>query len=448
MADWNAESVKMGAIYRNAACTIAALGCRGNQDRLFRERNPLCDRPCHVPGTGGKWQISNTAHYFFREFEQYGPSAAPLHTRAWVVQERISSVRTLFFGESGLFWECTQTVASESDPDGLLDPPGVNFKFNINEVLQPEKEWLDRYAAFRHLWPRVLEQYTLCNLTFQSDKLHGVEGIIRLIGDAMGWQNFQGLWLDILKLDMAWTSNVEGRVEESEKGGRALNGVPSWSWGSVKQSVTSLVKLEKYSIVPPTSFGPNIVGYPNPGGVPAFEIEGLPDAILVALNTRPYNSISLMTTLKPVWIIHATRSLSSRGLLTLTKPMETQVWDRVATHMMREGRDTDGIVEEWEWTPDVPLAKSLTKAWFMNLLDVQNVNKGKTGVVGLILKEVDLHRRVFERIGILKHTMYQSEELNDDASSDESKDVVEITRNRGKNPFAQAKGLTQLVHIV
>ena len=233
-ADWKAEAGKMGGVYRNAVCSVAALGCRGNDEPLFRARNPLCDRPCIVPGTNGKWRISNTAHYFFREHEQYGLSAAPLHARAWVVQERISSIRTLFFGESGIFWERIETTASEPDPDGVLGPPGVNLKNHIDQVLRSEQEWAKRYSAFRSRWPIILEQYSLCNLTMQSDKLIAIQGIVNLIGDGIGWHSHQGLWMNMLEAQLAWKSNVSERIDLSESGGRAGNGMPSWSWASVK----------------------------------------------------------------------------------------------------------------------------------------------------------------------------------------------------------------------
>jgi hypothetical protein len=446
-ADWKAEAGKMGAIYRNAACTIAALGCRGNHQHLFRPRNPLCDRPCQIPGTGGRWQISNTALYFFREYESYGLSAAPLHTRAWVVQERISSVRTLFFGESGLFWECTQTVASDSDPDGLLDPPQVNFKHNLHEVLQPQKEFVKRYIAFRNLWPRVLEQYTLCNLTYQTDKLVAIKGIIELVGEAMGWTNCMGLWVNVLKLDMAWKSNVASATE-LETGGRAGNGVPSWSWANVRQSVTSAVDFGKYSQTKSNPFGPNVVGYPNPGGVPTVEVEGLPRTVAAALEVRPHDSISLMTDLRKVWIIHAKRTWSRTALLTVKEPSEKQIWKEIETHGNRQGKEGDGVVEEWEWTPDIPLDKSLTTAWFMNLLDFESKDGKKTGIVGLVLKEVDYPRRVFERIGILKKTVFKSEELSNEVAYDENGKLVTSKRNLPPNPFAMSNGIIRLVHII
>jgi len=128
-----------------------------------------------------------------------------------------------------------------------------------------------------------------------------------------------------------------------------------------------------------------------------------------AWRERPPDSVSLLTDLKRVWIIPADESWSAKRLLTLKQPKEEQIWSDIETHGMRKGRDTDETVEEWEWTPDIPIEVSLTTAWFMNLI---NLDGRKLGVVGLIVREVDLPRRVFERIGILKHTYFKTKELS------------------------------------
>jgi hypothetical protein len=45
---------------------------------------------------------------------------APLGTRAWVVQERLLSTRTLHFGANQLFWDCNSATGSEVFPDGFV----------------------------------------------------------------------------------------------------------------------------------------------------------------------------------------------------------------------------------------------------------------------------------------------------------------------------------------
>ena len=306
---------------------------------------------------------------------------------------------------------------------------------------------MNRYIAFRYLWPRVLEQYTISDLTYQSDKLAGIKGVTELIGKAIGWQNCQGLWLDILGIDMAWKSNIADGPEEPEKGGRAGNGALSWTWVSVRQSVTYAMDLGKYAMVPPALYVPDIFGYPNPGGVAAVNVEGLPRTVIDVLEGRPHNSVSLMTDLRKVWVIYAKGrwSRSNTALLTLQEPTYKQVWEEITVQEMDE---TDMFMQEWEWTLDVPLDKSLTTAWFANLIDVESQDGRRAGVIGLIVKGVDLPRRVFERIRILKRTMLKSEGLSSISKANESRTLVLGRGSPGRNPFAAREGPVSLVHII
>src|ERR1700761_3358486 len=49
-----------------------------------------------------------------------GVDNAPLGTRAWVVQERLLSTRTIHFSNSQLFWDCNSATGSEVFPDGFV----------------------------------------------------------------------------------------------------------------------------------------------------------------------------------------------------------------------------------------------------------------------------------------------------------------------------------------
>ena len=101
--DWASEAGKMGSIYQHAVLTLAALHASGNDEGLFISRNPLCARSLPIPGT--YFEVSNTAFHFIWE---YDGQKAPLQTRAWVIQERVSARRTLFFGATGIYWECVR----------------------------------------------------------------------------------------------------------------------------------------------------------------------------------------------------------------------------------------------------------------------------------------------------------------------------------------------------
>ncbi|PMD22407.1 hypothetical protein NA56DRAFT_570691, partial [Hyaloscypha hepaticicola] len=75
--EWLEEGSRMGIIYENAICTIAAT-------------NPSI--PITLP----------TSSLSFNECV----TESALNRRGWVVQERALSKRVLHFTERGLFWEC------------------------------------------------------------------------------------------------------------------------------------------------------------------------------------------------------------------------------------------------------------------------------------------------------------------------------------------------------
>ena len=92
-----------GGIYTNSTLTIAALKARMEVKVFSAHENRLSFQACILPP--GELKMLNELHWD-EECDDMGDSGAPLHKRAWAVQERLSSPRTLFFGSTGIFWEC------------------------------------------------------------------------------------------------------------------------------------------------------------------------------------------------------------------------------------------------------------------------------------------------------------------------------------------------------
>ncbi|KAK4662761.1 hypothetical protein QC763_0091640 [Podospora pseudopauciseta] len=118
-ADWRDESKIMGDIYANFVCTTSALTALSSVQGCFAEkspdgkettpRNPLAFRICHLPHG-----LHVDCHQRLDTFLQIDRSPLPLHTRAWVLQERILGPRTVYYGAWGLAWECVECLATES----------------------------------------------------------------------------------------------------------------------------------------------------------------------------------------------------------------------------------------------------------------------------------------------------------------------------------------------
>jgi hypothetical protein len=101
----------MGAVYENSYLTVAVLQARGSQDGCFTLRNPLMLQNCWLCKDSDDTVFLVTQVSDFR-YEVTRFEHAPLCLRGWALQERILSLRTLYFSEQ-LFWECHGGMAAE-----------------------------------------------------------------------------------------------------------------------------------------------------------------------------------------------------------------------------------------------------------------------------------------------------------------------------------------------
>lgn len=112
-ADWKSESKKMEHIFSNAFVTIAASAARSSVEGFLKTRPP---RPCvqipladTTPHTRGTLYVCPFIDDFSDDVE-----GSELCTRGWVLQERVLSRRTIFFGKKQMYWECGQGVQCET----------------------------------------------------------------------------------------------------------------------------------------------------------------------------------------------------------------------------------------------------------------------------------------------------------------------------------------------
>lgn len=99
--DWRREAARMGQVFSNAYCTIAATSAAAsNEGFLAPKLNSALSAALKTP-EGGLLHISEFMENCNRDLE-----SAPLNTRGWVMQERALSRRTLHFTKTQVYWEC------------------------------------------------------------------------------------------------------------------------------------------------------------------------------------------------------------------------------------------------------------------------------------------------------------------------------------------------------
>lgn len=241
--DWQREAKGMCDVYRNATLTIAALGAARATDGLFARRDPLIFQGCQFYRTWN--QSPDRSHHSPSVVNQYACfSSSTLNSRGWTFQERALSRRTLYFGSS-IFWECNSKLETE----GKLNYGGLeaHFKALVFPVVkgspvlqQPHQDdtldttaskTLQAWPALKK-WDKILIDYTIRNLTYPSDRLPAIAGLIAHYSQLMNWTNNWGLWKDHLTIELLW------KVFSNTRGPHRNTAWPTWSWISIQSQVS------------------------------------------------------------------------------------------------------------------------------------------------------------------------------------------------------------------
>ncbi|XXH05877.1 hypothetical protein Hte_012318 [Hypoxylon texense] len=231
--DWLAQGAEMCKIYENSLLTLAAASSSSGHGGLFYQ-------PPRLEMTGSATEKSGRAYRVFARFNvTHRFFNFPLMNRAWVLQERLLSPRTLYFTHQELVWECRSCNVCQCSP--VLGGFRAQMAgFPVNSKLQPAAKHLDG-SALVSKWHEVVEVYTQLKLTKTSDKLMAIDGVAQYMGPIRGSRHYAGLWADSFAFDLAWTVDTfdESRSRSSEW--RA----PTWSWASMESKVVWQTKADE-----------------------------------------------------------------------------------------------------------------------------------------------------------------------------------------------------------
>lgn len=267
--DWQREAADMGQIYQNSNLNIAAGGAKNSHSPLLGERDASLVRACKVELNWPK--ISSRISSFYdrkevrgsfyvvgKDFLQENLLQTPLNRRAWVMQERMLSPRLIHFGKHQLIWRCCNHTACETFPKGLPGAAGTaafsestyGVDFQFFEVTKGLRE---------DLWFNVIERYTTCGITRDSDKLIALSGIARNFAEKVretGDAYIAGLWQSKLIPSLLWLV-LDGKQGDGSPSQRSavdestVYVAPSWSWASVRGKITHVfqdfITYERYN---------------------------------------------------------------------------------------------------------------------------------------------------------------------------------------------------------
>ena len=259
--DWAIEAGKMASIYSKALFTISASANQSSEDGLFHPVSAPFHGTCRSPKLPGLPSqlvgVRPSLPSFNEEF-----ITSSLSSRGWIYQERALSRAILHFGSHQVFWECKDSIMSQTVP--LARPEDTTAMRQLNDYLNalrtearrhdsiqqeqhaspPELDKMyrkeDKHAGLVRLrhsntWIKVVEDYSALQLTKPTDRYAAILGIVSDIRDVCGSSFLAGIWLEQLHVELAWApkSSFDWKSQFAVSASR----FPSWSWMSVDYEI-------------------------------------------------------------------------------------------------------------------------------------------------------------------------------------------------------------------
>jgi hypothetical protein len=215
--DWQSESERMETVFRNAYCTIAASSA-ADSTVGFLGPEKRARKYVKVPKSShGPIYVCEAIDDFHGDVEDN-----LLNKRAWVLQERALSRRTIHFTTCQSYWECgagvqCQTLTRMHNSKSLFlgDP-----RFPMSLLSRFEK---DRITLFQYLFRR----YSRLGITVKTDRSVAISGLEKRLVETFETEGQHGVTEKYLHRSLLWQRDGDPRMKRILYKNRK---VPSWSW--------------------------------------------------------------------------------------------------------------------------------------------------------------------------------------------------------------------------
>lgn len=219
-------------IFYNATVTIIAEDAETVAHGFLgdRQKSPICQLPfyCLSSGLVGSVTLMSTVKlkkdYIWPRLVRSGT-----RDRAWCLEEYLLSPRKLIYGEFDFRWSCQAPSYKPHYPKDV-DRRGDASIASWDSVFSDYKTETQKVTR----WLRIVQEYSLRNLTESEDKSRAIAGIGEKLAEMSSRRYIENC--GILTNNQS-SAELRGEilswvVEKEAKG--VVPGFPSWSWLSVK----------------------------------------------------------------------------------------------------------------------------------------------------------------------------------------------------------------------
>lgn len=255
-AEKASEISRMAQIYQNASLNISATQASAGVQGLFANREPLSVAPVlrTLEGTeSGAGAKQNFLAVMIHPSQALSTSRwednvqnAPIQSRGWVLQERLLAPRVVHFCKEQVYWECRESTACQTDPDGSLFLATKKVRtHDTPKRIFPVKQ--GTHGAWLGAYDQVVSMYAQTKLSFCSDRLLAISAIASNIAQQYSLPESDyvaGMWRKRFLNQLSWRTG-HGSGEDSPpmqcSNRNCRHGGPSWSWASLHGSIEHLV---------------------------------------------------------------------------------------------------------------------------------------------------------------------------------------------------------------
>lgn len=223
--DWARESRMMGRVYEQATLTISATACEnGMVPFLGPEAQSELRNWARSERGGLPVDLRNIRARRIPDVTKY---EGPIMSRAWTLQERFFSTRTIHFTQYQVQWACKEVHACES-----------NTSIFKQSTVKSTRKALNR-------WNSLVHEYSALALTKFSDKLPAISGLAAHFQPEINSTYVAGLWELHLPEQLAWMMSIrevdDQDLRQEEAANLETSRPPSWTWASIAGVVRTWV---------------------------------------------------------------------------------------------------------------------------------------------------------------------------------------------------------------